>query len=148
MFVCESMYKTPSGFYVGTSEEKTAEEAEDEAMSSCKLVGGQMIYLSTHEERDERTEEGREEPPATGEDVLGPEVVPSGEDDEAPGHGNALLGAATYLNDAVRSLRDMGIEDDIVLVVGDGDEMKLKKLGKHRLLVNGAGRVFVFKAPL
>ena len=74
--------------------------------------------------------------------------MPSGEDDEAPGHGNALLGAATYLNDAVRSLRDMGIEDDIVLVVGDGDEMKLKKLGKHRLLVNGAGRVFVFKAPL
>lgn len=148
MFICKSMYKTPRGYFFGDSEGETAEEAENEAMSSCKLVGGQMIYLSTHEERDEGAEEGREELPATGEDVLGPEVVAPGEQDEAPWYGNPLLGAAPHLNDTIRPLRDMGVEDDILLAFGDGDEMKVKKLGKHRLLVNGTSAAFVFKASL
>ncbi|MEQ2637048.1 hypothetical protein [Paratractidigestivibacter faecalis] len=148
MFKCEAMYKTPLGYIIADSEGATADEASARAQERCQFGVVQMICSRTHEERDEGAEEGREEPPAAGEDVLGPEVVTPGEQDEAPWHGNPLLGAAPHLYDAIRSLRDMGVEDDILLAFGDGNEMKVKKLGKHRLLVNGTSAAFVFKASL
>lgn len=148
MFVCKSMYKTPSGFYVGTSEGETSEEAEGEAMSSCKLVGGQMIYLSTHEECDERAEEGREEPPAPGEDVLGPEVVPSGEQNEGAGdHHGGFVGVHNR-HDARRDLDLSWVEDDLLVFVAERNQVKLHKLGKHRLLVNGLLDVLLLEPPL
>ncbi len=148
MFVCKSMYKTPLGYFFGDSEGETAEEAGAKAKERCRFGLVYLVNSCTYEKRDEGAEEGREEPPAPGEDVLGPEVVPSGEQNEGAGdHHGGFVGVHNR-HDARRDLDLSWVEDDLLVFVAERNQVKLHKLGKHRLLVNGLLDVLLLEPPL
>lgn len=130
MFECEGMFHTPHGFVFRGGRGSTREKAERAACLGAD--GGDVIYLSSHEEGDERAEESGDEPLDGGQEVLGPEVVASGEDHEALRHGGRA-----------RSAEGVPPEEDLLVLVGKSDEVKVSELGEHRLLVDGPVEVLL-----
>ena len=146
-WVCEAWYNTPLG--VTFTEDRGATREEAIAKARAREVFGlvELNWLSSYEERDEGAEEGGHEPASAGEDVLGPEPVAAGEDPELAADGRPVLRPAPHGHASAGKLLPQGVVHELVLLLGESDKVKVVKLGKHRLLVNGPVDVLRLEPP-
>ena len=169
-YVCRATYLTPLGYTTSDVRAGTKEEAlrladEKKVFGLVKLMwtetwvevdgervegGIDLARCVADGERDqvpdEAAEGGGDKPAEADEGVLGPEPVAPGEHEEAPGDGGSLRVPGQVVGRPV-GLGDRRLVKDLVLLVGKRDEVKLLKLGKHRLLVDGRFDVLGREGP-
>lgn len=111
-------------------------------------VSGPLPEAERDERADHRAERGCEEPERGGEEQLRPYVPAPGEDDEGVRDANPVLGTGPVNDEAGGDLLGQGIEHNLILLAGDPDEVKVKKLTKHAFLVHCTGEVRALKPLL
>lgn len=150
MFNHRFWYETPMGYMFTDIEAESREDAEREFWLKHHRDTCYVNHVSVsrrYEERDECANEGRDEPLGTVPEPFEPEVMTSCENREAVRDADTVLRPASMDDDARLNLNDERVEHDLVLLVGERDQMKVKKLPKHRFLVNGALQAHVFEPP-
>lgn len=169
-YVCRAMYLTPLGHTFDDIRADSPEEAmrkaeERKVFGLVRLEwtetwveidgvrvdeGIDLARCVANGERDqvpdEAAEGGRDEPAEADEEVLAPEPVTPGEHEEAPGDGGALPVAGKVVGRPV-GLGDRRLVRDLVFLLGKRDEVKILKLGKHRLLIDGRVDVLGLEGP-
>ena len=103
--------------------------------------------LSADEAGDESSEERGEKPLEAVSKPFEPEVVAPGEYDERTGDGDLSLLADERDSETGLNLLHKRVEHDVVLLVGDSYQVKVRKLFKHRFLVDGPLLALPFKSP-
>lgn len=146
------MYKTPLGFMFTDIEAESREDAEREFWSqhhrdTCDVIYTGWMMSCTDCGCDKTANDGGEEPLDAVSEPFEPEVMTSCEKREAVRDADAVLRPASMDDDARLHFNDERVEHDLVLLVGERDQMKVKKLSKHRFLVNGAFQAHVFEPP-
>lgn len=150
MFNHRFWYKTPMGYRFTDIEAKSLEDAEREFWSQHHRDTCYVNHVSVsrrYKKRDERADEGRDEPLGAVPEPFEPEVMTSCEKREAVRDADAVLRHASMDDDARLHFNDERAEHDLVLLVGERDQTKVEKLSKHRFLVNGAFQAHVFEPP-
>ena len=169
-YVCRAMYRTPLGYIYddirGGTPQKAMEQARERGVFGLVSLESTEMWVEIDGVRvdkgidlarcvadgerdqvpDEAAEGGGDEPAEADEGVLGPEPVAPGEHEEAPGDGGALPVAGKVVGRPV-GLGDRRLVRDLVFLLGKRDEVKILKLGKHRLLVDGRVDVLGLEGP-
>lgn len=134
MFNHRFWYKTPMGYRFTDIEAKSLEDAEREFWSQHHRDTCYVNHVSVS-------------PLGAVPEPFEPEVTTSCEKREAVRDADAVLRPASMDDDARLHFNDERVEHDLVLLVGERDQTKVKKLSKHRFLVNGAFQAHVFEPP-
>lgn len=147
------MYRTPLGFMFTDIEAESRDEALREFWTehhrdTCNIIYMGRIESNADYGRDKTANDGGEEPLGTVPEPFEPEVMTSCEKREGARDADTVLRPASMDDNARLDLNDERVEHDLVLLVGERDQMKVKKLSKHRFLVNGALQAHVFEPPL